>query len=271
MRDFEEKVILITGGSAGIGLEVARQFADLGADLVLVARGQDALQSAAEELRARGAVVHTIAADVGDFADCDEVIAQTIERFGSLYGVVNNAAMHIRGPFAENPADGLAQMVQVNLAGPVYLTRIALPCLAATRGFVVNVASIAGCVPTPGSAVYSATKFGLRALSRALAVEVAELGIRVSVVSPGPVDTGFIMDHMDEVTDLTMSQPISTATEVAVAVLECARDGRLERQLPTRSGMLATMAYLFPGLAQRLRPALERKGRKVRQRLLEKG
>jgi len=140
--------------------------------------------------------------------------------------------------------------------------------LVDTSGFVVNIASLAGCVPTPGSSVYSATKFGLRALSRALAEELRSTGVRVSVVSPGPVDTAFIMDNLDSVTDLTLSQPVLSADTIAEAVLRSAEDGALERKLAARSGVLATAAYLLPRLARKIRPLLERKGRKKRLALL---
>ncbi len=269
MKRFAGKNVLITGGSAGIGLESARQFAYEGARVVLVARRSGPLEEAALELRSFGADVLTIAADVAVQSECDAVIAKTVKQLGGLDGLVNNAALHHRGPFNSNSAAELAHMVQVNLSAPIYLSRIAFPHLVATRGFIVNVSSIAGCVPTPGSAVYSATKFGLRALSLAVAEEVKDSGVRVTVVSPGPVDTGFIMDHLDGVTDLTMSQPISTASQVATAILACAEDGQFERKLPMQSGLLATFAYLVPSVARLIRPALERKGRRIRQKLLK--
>ncbi|MCA9556875.1 MAG: SDR family NAD(P)-dependent oxidoreductase, partial [Myxococcales bacterium] len=156
---------------------------------------------------------------------------------------------------------GQIDMVDVNLRSPIYLTCLALPHLRAQgSGSVVQVASLAGCTPTPGATVYSATKFGLRAFSRALAMELASSGVKFSIVSPGPVDTGFIMDDLEHVADLALSQPISTAAEVAAAILDSAADGRLERRLPALSGVLATVAYLSPGLARRLQPALARKG-----------
>jgi hypothetical protein len=268
MGRFEGQVVIVTGGSDGIGLSVAQGFVEQGAIIVLVARGIDRLNKVARELGKLGGTVLVVPMDVSDFGACNELVDRVASQFGAIHGLVNNAALHNRGEFVSHPPGELAQMVSVNLAAPVYLTRACLPFLEKTKGFVVNLASLAGCVPTPGSAVYSATKFGLRAFSRALAEEVRPQGVRVSVVSPGPVNTAFIMNNLDEVTDLTLSQPVIAADEVARAVLDCAWDGRLERKLPRQSALLTTLAYLAPTLARRIRPLLEKKGRRKRLGLI---
>ena len=118
--------------------------------------------------------------------------------------------------------------------------------------------------------VYSATKFGLRGFSMALADELRGSGVTVSCVSPGPVDTQFIMAELDSVTDLTMSQPLVTADQVAALVVASAIDGRLERDTPRLSGALATMGYIAPSLRHALRPMLERRGRRNKQKLRER-
>ncbi len=269
---FTDKVVCITGASAGIGAAAARQFAAEGAQVVLAARGAERLQAVVAEIEAAGGRAHGVVADVGVDADAQRLLDETFATFGGLDVLVNNAGLHHRGPAMSQTAAALADMVTVNLRAPIYLTRLALPLLLARGGgHVVQVASLAGRVPTPGSATYSATKFGLRAFSRALNDELADTQVRVSVVSPGPVDTGFIMDDLDQVSDLTFSQPISTADEVAAAILACAHDGRFERALPAASGVLTTLAYLAPGLGRALRPVLERKGRRVKATLRRKG
>ena len=112
---------------------------------------------------------------------------------------------------------------------PLLLTRAALPYLRRRgAGAVVNVASLAGRVPLPHEATYSAAKFGLRAFSFALAEELASTKIRISVVSPGPVETGFILTDLEHVPDLVFSQPMSTAEEIAALVVEAARGGARE-------------------------------------------
>jgi short-subunit dehydrogenase len=266
-RPFNDRTVVITGASAGIGLACARQFAHAGANVVLVARGAAELERTRAELARLGPTL-AIAADVADPAAPARIVSGTLAQFGSLHVLVNNAGMHARGPFAEQDPDAFAAMVDVNLRAPIVLTRHALPhLLASRRGAVVNVASLAGMVPTAGGVVYSATKFGLRAFSMALADELRGRGVSVSCISPGPVDTQFIMGELDTVSDLTMSQPLVTADQVAALVLASALDGKLERATPRLSGALATLGYLAPPIRRALRPLLERLGRRNKEKL----
>jgi short-subunit dehydrogenase len=265
---FSNKTVVIVGASAGIGAEVARRFAAQGARLVLAARGAEKLNAFAESLKARGTQVLAIPMDLGSDADCRQLLETTVATVGGFDVLICNAALHHRGPVEMNEADDLARMVDVNLRAPIFLTRLALPHLRSRGGgTVVQVASLAGCIPTPGSATYSATKFGLRAFARALDDELRGSGIRIKVVSPGPVDTGFILDDLDRVTNLTLSQPMSTADDVAAAIVAITSDHRLERKMPWQSGLLTTLGYVAPLLGRVLRPLLERKGRNARERL----
>ena len=262
------QVALVTGGSAGIGAACGQRLAQAGARVILVARGEARLETTVAALRQQGGDVEGWVADMGDDAACTALIERITTTFGRLDILVNNAGLHHRGEFKEHDPDCLADMVDINLRSPIRLTRLALPLLRESQGAVVNVASLAGCVPVPGSAVYSATKFGLRAFSLALSQELESEGVSVGLVSPGPVDTGFIMDHLDEVTDITFSQPIVTAEEVADCVLRCITSGATEIKLPRTSGWLANVGYLLPMLKRWLYPVLKRKGARVRARLL---
>ena len=269
MNTLSEAIVLVTGGSAGIGLACARTFAKKGAHVVLIARGQDRLDEAVSLIHADGGAATAIVADISSPLDCDAALAEVEQRFGRLDILVNNAGLHHRGPFLDNDADELAAMIDVNLKSPIRLTRRVLPLMLKTGGVIINVASLAGCIPVPNSTVYSASKFGMRAFSLALHAELEGTGITVCCVSPGPVDTGFIMDHLDTVSDITFSQPIVTAQQVADAILACSIDGKAERKLPRSSGLLTTMGYLFPSLRRILRGRLEKKGRRIRRRLMD--
>lgn len=262
-------VAVITGSSSGIGLAIADSLADKGLDLVLAARGEERLREAANTIVERyGVDVLTVPTDVGDLDACRHLIDATRERFGRLDVLVNNAAAHSRGPFASNTTDDLARMVDVNLRGPLALCHLALPLLhESPAGQIVNVASLAGCIPLPGAVTYSSTKFGLRALSRALAEELRETTVRVSCVSPGPVATPFILDDLDSVSDLTLAQPMRSADAVAGLVVACTNDGKVERTDPPISAFLATFGYLFPRVARLLRPRMEARGRKRREEI----
>ena len=268
--DFNGKTVIVTGGSEGVGAATARAFAKLGTNLVLVARGKKKLELIAEELRASTRVV-TIAMDVADPDACASLFKKAEFEFGNVHILVNNAGYHERGPVETVDADDLGRMIDVNLKAPIILCRLALPYIRESGGgAIINVASLAGRTPVPGVAAYSASKSGLRAFTFALADEMPDTKIKLAVVSPGPIDTGFIMSDIDTVVDLNFSQPISRAEEVADEILKLCSNSKRERSMPPVSGLLTTLTYLFPWLGRFMRPVLERKGHRVKRRLKAK-
>lgn len=270
-KRFEARTVIVTGASSGIGESAARMFAAEGANVVLAARSADVLEHRASEIAAAGGVAMAVPTDVADPAACAMLLEAAQAKFGGVHVLVNNAGYNFRGPVEEAPSAELARIIDVNLRAPIVLTRLALPYLRRSgKAAIVNVASIAGRIPLPYEATYSASKFGLRAFTFALAEELESTGITVSAVSPGPVETGFLLDDVEEVPDIVFSQPMSTADEVAALVLDCAADGTLERTCPQLSGYLATAGYLVPQLPRLLRPILEYQGRSAKERYIEK-
>jgi len=264
---FNNKTVIITGGSEGVGAATARMFAEAGANLMLVARNKKNLDAIAEELRPKTRV-EVFAMDVSDAEACVDVFKKTAFEFGGVDVLVNNAGFHMRGNVEDTEATDLGKMIDVNLKAPVMLSRIALPYLhEAGGGAIINVGSLAGRAPIPGSATYAASKAGLRSFTYALGMELADSNIKLAVVSPGPIDTGFIMADIDATSDLTFSQPISTAEEVAQAILDLCSNRIKEQSMPAKSGFLTMIMYLFPGLSLKVRPMLEKKGAKVKTRL----
>lgn len=264
-RRFEGKVVVITGASAGIGAAAARQFAAEGAAVALAARSAGPLEALAAELGRDGGRALAVPTDVGHPQSATRLLAHVAERFGGIDVLVNNAGANKRGPIERYTPEELAGVVQVNLTAPIVLTRLVLPYLRTRgRGAIVNVASIAGRIPVGHEAVYSATKFGLRAFTFALQEELEGSGITASAVSPGPVDTGFIMENLEEVPDLVFAQPMSTAEDVARLILDCAADGTPERVIPQITGYLATAGYLFPALRSVMLPLMERRGKQAK-------
>lgn len=270
-RRFDGKVAVITGASSGIGASCARLFAAEGAAVGLAARTADRLQALVEEISAAGGRAVAVPTDVANLAAAERLLDRVAQQFGGLDVLVNNAGANKRGPVERYSPEELAHVVQVNLTGPIVLSRLALPYLRARGGgAIVNVASIAGRIPVLHEAVYCATKFGLRAFSFALADELQGVGITVSAVSPGPVETGFIMEQLDDVPDIVFAQPMSTADDIARLVLDCAADGAAERVMPQLTGYLATVGYLLPPLRKLLAPVMERRGRQAKAHYRER-
>lgn len=267
---FQDKTVIITGGSEGVGAATARLFAEAGANLVLVARTKRNLETLADELRDKTRV-EVFAMDVRDEDACVNVFKKAEFEFGHVDILVNNAGFHSRGPVSTISTEDLGTMVDVNLRAPIVLTRIALPYLKESGGgAIINVGSLAGRAPIPGSATYAATKAGLRSFTYAIADELADSNIKFAVVSPGPIDTGFIMSDIDSVSDITFSQPLSTAEEVAQTVLDLCGNRQREQSMPPVSGLLTTVMYLMPWLGKWVRPLLEKKGARVKRDLKAK-
>jgi hypothetical protein len=266
-NNFKDKTIIITGGSKGVGAATARKFADAGANLVLVARSKKGLENMAEELRLKTRV-ETVALDVSDLDACTNLFKKAEFEFGAVHVLINNAGCHERGPVENVAIDDLGKIIDVNLRAPIILSRLAIPYLRQSGGgAIINVGSLAGRTPVPGAATYAASKAGLRSFTMSLAEELRGSPVKVAVVSPGPIDTGFIMSNIDIVTDLTFSQPISTADEVADEIIKLCINDKRERSMPPISAFLTTMTYLFPGIGRVMRPIFESRGRRVKRRL----
>ena len=267
---FKDKTVIVTGGSEGVGAAAARLFAEAGANLMLVARNRKNLEAIAAELRDKARVA-IFPMDVSDADSCTDLIKKTLFEFGRIDVLVNNAGFHARGNVESATADDLARTIDVNLRAPIMLMRLVLPHVRENGGgAIINVASLAGRTPVPGSAAYSASKFGLRAFTFSLAEEIRDSGIKLAVVSPGPIATQFILDDIDKTSDLTFSQPMSSAEEVAQVILDLCGNNQREQAIPAMSGVLTTLAYLLPWLGRALRPALERKGNRVKKELKAK-
>jgi NAD(P)-dependent dehydrogenase (short-subunit alcohol dehydrogenase family) len=175
---------LITGGSSGIGLAIGRMLREEGFELTLASRTKEKIEAAATEIGA-----HAVAADVGREEDCVRVVAEHRERFGGMDLLVNSAGIGIAGTVESLQAKHIDLQLGINLRGLLLVTRESIPLLKETKGWVVNLASIAGTTPTPGLTVYGATKAAVIALTRSLNAELDGAGVRAIALCPGFVDT----------------------------------------------------------------------------------
>jgi NAD(P)-dependent dehydrogenase (short-subunit alcohol dehydrogenase family) len=175
---------LVTGGSSGIGLAIARMVRDEGYDLTLVSRTKEKIEAAAEEIGA-----HALAADMGREEDCVRVVAEHRKRFGGLDVLVNSAGIGIAGTVESLQTKHIDLQLNINLRGLLLVSREAIPLLRESKGWIVNLASIAGTTATPGLTVYGATKAAVIALTRSQNAELDEAGVRAIAICPGFVDT----------------------------------------------------------------------------------
>jgi NAD(P)-dependent dehydrogenase (short-subunit alcohol dehydrogenase family) len=178
------RAALVTGGSSGIGLAIARALHEEGFELTLVSRRAEKVGAAADSL---GALA--VAANVAEEEDCRRIVAEHRDRFGRLDMLVNSAGVGVGGLIEDLPAKHLDLQLDVNLRGLFLVTQAAIPLLRGSRGWIVNLASIAGTVPTPGLATYGATKAAVIALTRSLNAELDGDGVRAIALCPGFVDT----------------------------------------------------------------------------------
>lgn len=177
------KVVIITGASSGIGKALAYEFASKGCKLVLAARRIDLLEKIKEELAPADVLLQQT--DVSIEANCKRLIDATVERFGKIDILINNAGISMRAIFEDVELDVLRKLMDVNFWGTVYCTKFALPRLLETKGSLVGIISIAGYIGLPGRTGYSASKFAVRGFLNTIRTENMKKGLHVLVAAPG--------------------------------------------------------------------------------------
>ncbi len=228
----QNKVALITGASKGIGEAIARTYAAFGAKVVLSSRKQADLDALADQMRASGAEVAAIAAHTGDSEALKALVAQTVERFGGVDILVNNAATNpVYGPVLECPPSAFDKIMQVNVKAPFELANLCYPHLKARGGgSVLNISSIAALTPDPGLGIYSVSKAALNMLTKVQAKEWGTDGIRVNAICPGLIKTKFseaLWQNEQVLARFTKHLPIArmgTVDEIAGLALFLASD-----------------------------------------------
>jgi meso-butanediol dehydrogenase/(S,S)-butanediol dehydrogenase/diacetyl reductase len=231
-RRFEKKVALVTGAGSGIGRETVRLLAAEGARVVCLDVDKKRVDETAAELAAAGLEVHGHCCDVSDPAACNGAVAAAIERFGRLDVLCNVAGISMMRTIDEVDDALWNRMIAVNLAGPFYLCRAAVPALVESHGNIVNVASQAGLRGYSHLSAYAAAKGGLVMLTRALAVELAPRDVRVNCVCPGAVltniaesiDAGTALDPQVTLAMMQLNPKISPPEDVARAIVFLASD-----------------------------------------------
>lgn len=212
--DLTGKVALITGASKGIGEAIARIFAEYGAKVVISSRKQADLEELANEIRASGGECTGIAAHAGEMAQLKLLVEKTVETYGGIDILVNNAATNpVYGPALECAESAFDKIMQINVKAPFELAKMVHPVMKARGGgSVINISSIAGHTPDPGLGIYSVSKASLNMLTKVLAKEWGEDGIRVNAICPGLIKTKFsqaLWDNEKTLAHFTKRLPIA--------------------------------------------------------------
>ena len=198
--NIEGKVVVITGASSGLGESTARRLATLGATVVLGARRKDRLEAIVKDIQAAGGKALFVTADVTRQAEVDRLVQKAVDTYGGIDVLINNAGIMPIAPLALRKVSEWERMIDINVKGVLYGIAAALPHMQKQKsGHIINISSVAGIkVFAPGGSVYSATKFAVHALSEGLRMETRKDNIRVTIVSPGAVDSELKENTSDE-------------------------------------------------------------------------
>ena len=261
--DLSGKVVLITGGSRGLGFALAEEFAAHGARVSICARGEEALRRARERLEVRGADVHVYRCDVSDREQVDAWVAQATKRFGRVDVLVNNAGVISVGAFATQRLDDFSEAMDIHFWGTVHPTLAVLPgMLARGEGRIANITSVGGKISVPLLLPYNASKFAVVGLSEGLRAELAPKGVLVTTVVPGLMRTGsYLAAYFKEPQRLvyTLFTPVSatplttiSARRAARKIVDAVRHGDPELILTAHANLAARANGLAPGTTARM-------------------
>lgn len=182
---FQDKVVIVTGASSGIGEAVAREFAKNGSKVVLAARSEEKLATITSDITALGYDAMYVRTEVSNERECKNLVEKTIERYGTIHILVNNAGISMRATFDDVDLEVLHRLMNVNFWGTVYCTKYALPYLVANKGSLIGVSSVAGFHGLPARTGYSASKFAMHGLLETIRIENLNKGLHVMIIAPG--------------------------------------------------------------------------------------
>ncbi|MGN6730552.1 MAG: SDR family oxidoreductase [Candidatus Binatia bacterium] len=253
--NFLNRVIVITGASSGIGRQLAVEFAARGAIIVGCGRSILKLKEALKEVRRTSPRSTMIGCDVSDAEQVRGMVKKILADYGQIDILVNNAGIGMRKAFIETSLETVEQLIRTNYLGAVYCTHEALPSMIARRiGHIVNISSVAGKIGTLNMAAYCGSKFALNGWSESLYHELKPLGIKVSVICPGPVQTDFNRDFSDSEPKAPPAMVVTTDA-VCREVIKAIESDKFEVVMPRSLALICFVARLMPGwfraLAQR--------------------
>jgi NAD(P)-dependent dehydrogenase (short-subunit alcohol dehydrogenase family) len=257
--DFQNKTVLITGGSRGLGIVLARMLAERGARLAICARDQDELARAKEDLQARGAEILTLICDVRNQSEVKRTVDAVCNHYGQIDVLINNAGVIQVAPLENQTQKDFEDAMAIHFWGAFYMMNACLPEMKRRgEGRIANVSSIGGKLPVPHLAPYCASKFALVGLSGAMRAELVKDNIYVTTVCPGlmrtgsPVNAIFKGQNEKEYAWFSISDSLPftsvSAENAAAQIIEATRDGRAELIISPQAKLAAKFSALFPEL-----------------------
>lgn len=250
----KDKVVIITGASSGIGLALAKEFDNKSVKLVLAARSIDKLDSLSKELKSE---VITIKTDVSIEQDCINLIDKTIERFGKIDILINNAGISMRSLLIDTEISVIKKLMSVNFWGTVFCTKYALPHLLKTKGSVVAVSSIAGFKGLPARVGYSSSKFAIHGFLDVLRTENLKTGLHVLLVAPGFTksnirNVALTGDGSAQGETPRDEEKMMTSEEVAKHIVNAIAKRKRELILTTQGKLTVLLNKFFPKLMDKM-------------------
>jgi 3-oxoacyl-[acyl-carrier protein] reductase len=264
MKPLKGMAIVITGSASGIGAATAQQLALAGADLVLADINVDGLHEKLAELSSLAPHSMAVPTDVSRRESWENLLARSVSELGQVEVLVNCAGVIHPGAIDELSETDLRRQVEVNFLGAVYGTQVFLPYFRQRqRGHFIHIASLGGIAPLPGEAVYSATKFAVRGFCLALALELQNTPIKVTVVCPDSVETPQLRaEALHGGSSLSFAGSLLQPAEVARAIVKTILHPKREVLVPAFRGWLTKLGNFSPNLMARLYPMLDKIGRR---------
>ncbi len=255
--NMKDKVVIVTGGSSGIGEACAESFAKAGAKVVITGRSDEKLAEAKKTLIQKGCdTILTISGDVSSEEDCNNTIIKVLDTYGKIDVLINNAGISMRSLFDDIEIDVFKQVMNVNFYGALYMTKSCLSHIKKTKGSIIGISSIAGKKGLPARTAYSASKFAMEGFLQALRIELIHDEVHVLVVSPGFVktnirNTALKSDGSQQGQSPKNEDKLMTAEEVAEAVLIATVKRKRDLILTTQGKTLVQVNKFAPSLADK--------------------
>ena len=250
---FEKKVVIVTGASSGIGLACVNKFAELGSYVVLASRSEDIILKISSELDCDGKQCLAIKTDVTDEEQCKQLIEKTIEKFGKIDILINNAGISMRALFDHVKLDVLRKVMDVNFWGTVYCTKYALPYIQQSKGTIVGISSIAGFHGLPGRTAYSASKSAMMGFLESVRIENMKKGVQVLILAAGFTSSNIRKNALDANGNPQFETPrpeekLTSPERVAQNVVRSIRKNKRNRIMTIEGQLMVFLQRIIPKL-----------------------